>query len=290
MLGEHDGPEEWVPASDGIRVAVMDATWHTGMQRTIAGASDLRCKIQLDGQSQLSMGDSTDTLGSDGKLTFLYKPVGCIKREVVVPGVSERSLTFVFPVFKESLAGYTRDDPAVDRVLRSFNSDIMMRRLKTSAPILTKASSLLGLNRSARSFARLRRSKLDELACLVLDLFVESFLEDRSCALTARECRQINDARDILLANLADPPSLTALAASVGTNRTKLNQGFNLLMGMPVYRFLQRERMLSAKTWLETESFSISDVAEACGYEHVSNFSNAFKAYYGHTPSSLRER
>lgn len=287
MLGVSDGLEEWVSASDGIHAAMMDATWDNGLKRTIEGAADLRCKIQLDGLAHYTMGDSIDTVGTDGKLTFLYKPIGSTKHEFIVPGVAERSITFVFPILDDSLAGYGRNDPAVDAVLRALDGDIVMRRPKASAPIWSKAGAVLDLDRSGRCFDRLRRSKLDELACIVLDCFLESFTDQRPSELTTRERRQVMDARDLLLADLVSVPSLTELASIVGTNRTKLNQGFNTLFGMPVYRFLQRERMLAARTWLEEGTRSVGDVAEACGYEHVSNFSNAFKSYHGITPSSL---
>lgn len=281
--------EEWVDASDGVQAALMDATWQHGIRRTIHGSSDLRCKIQLAGQAHYQVGGSTKTLGADSKLTFLYKPLGCAKQEIIEPGTLDRSITLVFPIAEESLAGIGREDAAVDKVLRSIRGDVVMRRFRMSPATWGIAGAVLATDRMTHCFSRLRRSRIDELACVVLDMFLESFLDSSQPNLSTRERRQISDARDLLLSDLANPPSLNALAASVGTNRTKLNKGFNTLFGMPVYQYLQRERMLSAKIWLENEGRSVSEVAEACGFEHVSNFSNAFKAYHGRTPSSLRD-
>jgi AraC-like DNA-binding protein len=282
--------EEVVAASEGIQAALLDATWETGADRTIEGSSDLRCKLQLAGKAQYCVGNSSETLSADSKLTFLYKPVGAFKRELISPGTFERSITLVFPCLEESLAGYTREDAAVNKVLGSLKGDVVMRRFQTSATTWRIAASILAMDRSSRSFDRLRRSRIDELACIVLDMFLESFLDERQASLSARERRQIGDAHDLLMANLANPPSLAVLAASVGTNRTKLNQGFNEIFGAPVYQLLHQRRMAAARSWIEGQGRSVSEVAEACGYEHVSNFSNAFKAYHGRTPSSLRQR
>lgn len=288
LLDGQNELEEWVAASDGVSAALVDARWHRGIERTIEGSSDLRCKIQLAGKAHYEFGGSTETLAADSKLSFLYKPIGARKQEIVEPGTFERSITLVFPVQEDSLAGYSRDDAAVDKVLQSINGDVIMRRFQMLPTTWAIAGAILSCDRDARSFDRLRRSRIDELACIVLDMFLESFIDERPFSLSARERRQINEARELLLANFANPPSLNALAASVGTNRTKLNRGFNALFGMPVYQLLQRERMIFARNCLEIDGRSVGDVAEACGFEHVSNFSNAFKAYHGLTPSSLR--
>jgi AraC-like DNA-binding protein len=271
-----------------VQAAVVNSVWHSGIERQIEGSADLRCKLQLAGSADYSFQGANQRFDANTQLTFLYKPTGCVKTETIRPGTFERSITFVFPTLEESLAGYGRDDAAVDMALSSMRSDLMMKQLALAPYAWNVAASVLDADKQARCFQRLRRSRIDELACLCLDHFLDSFDRRPNAGLTARERRQILDARELLLANVATPPNLNALALAVGTNRTKLNRGFNALFGMPAYQLLLCKRMELARSWIENEGRSIADVAEACGYEHVSNFSNAFKTFHGRTPSSLR--
>lgn len=265
----------------------MDAVWHDGVDRAIPGVSDLRCKLQLSGSAHYSTGDGFETVGVSHHLNFLYKPEGAVKREHIDPGTVEKSITFAIPVLDDSFGGYGREDPVVDGAIRSFGSRLMSRRLRMPSTAWGIASSILTLDRTTRGFERIRRARVDELACIALDVFLDSFQDERLPDLTARERRQIGEARDLLVADLCEPPPLNRLAATVGTNRTKLNRGFNALFGMSVYQYLLNARMTTAHSQL-CEGRSIGEVAEACGYEHVSNFTKAFKAFYGVTPSIVR--
>ncbi|OQW74543.1 MAG: hypothetical protein BVN33_07690 [Proteobacteria bacterium ST_bin13] len=279
--------EEWVNASAGIQAAVVDTVWTDGIDRVIPGASDLRCKLQLTGCAHYSTGDGFELVGPGHDLNFLYKPEGAVKHEHIDAGTAEKSITFAFPVLYDSFGGYGREDPLVDQVMGAMAGQVISRRVRMPSSAWGIAASILALDRHARGFDRIRRARIDELACIALDVFLDSFQHERLADLTARERRQISEARDLLVANLGNPPPLNMLAAMVGTNRTKLNRGFNAMFGMPAYQYLLNARMTTAHALL-CEGRMIGQVAEACGYEHVSNFTNAFKAFHGVTPSVVR--
>lgn len=249
--------------------------------------SDLRCKLQLAGCAHYSTGEGFEMIGAGHELNFLYKPEGALKHEHIDPGVAEKSITFAFPVLDDSFGGYGRDDPIIDKVLQAMSGRVISRRVPMPSTAWSIAASILMLDRQARGFDRIRHARIDELACIALDVFLDSFQHDRPAELTARERRQIGEARDLLVANLNNPPPLNLLATMVGTNRTKLNRGFNAMFGMPAYQYLLNARMITAHRQL-CEGRAIGDVAEACGYEHVSNFTNAFKSFHGVTPSIVR--
>ncbi len=91
-------------------------------------------------------------------------------------------------------------------------------------------------------------------------------------------------ARDRLLANIATPPTLTDLSASVNMTEKKLNAGFKSLFGTTVYETLRNERLEHARLVLESGDLSVKEVAYRVGYNHVSNFITAFKSRYGTSP------
>jgi AraC-like DNA-binding protein len=102
--------------------------------------------------------------------------------------------------------------------------------------------------------------------------------------LSARTRRLIETAREILVASIADPPSIGALADQVGISERALNAGFRSLYGGTVYEVLRDERLAHARMALETGEASIKQVAHRVGYSHVSNFSTAFARRYGMPP------
>lgn len=109
--------------------------------------------------------------------------------------------------------------------------------------------------------------------------------EPRPCW-TSREIAQFRDAREILLARLQNPPTVTELARMVGTNGRKLGAGFNDLFGMPVYAFVKGQRLETAKVMLESGETSVAIVARTLGYQ-PQHFSTEFKRRFGMSPSQF---
>ena len=94
-------------------------------------------------------------------------------------------------------------------------------------------------------------------------------------------------ARDRLLADLANPPDLNALARDCGTNRTSLQHFFRATLGMSVYGYLREQRLQLARALLAEGGHSIDRVAALVGYSQGHNFTRAFKQRFGLVPSQL---
>lgn len=92
-------------------------------------------------------------------------------------------------------------------------------------------------------------------------------------------------ARDTLLADLADPPGLDALAHGCGTNRTRLGQLFQTHLGMSVFGYLREQRLLHARTLLEQGRHTVEAVALAVGYSSGRDLARAFKRRFGVAPT-----
>lgn len=98
----------------------------------------------------------------------------------------------------------------------------------------------------------------------------------------------VYQARDQLLANLQNPPSLDQLARNLGTNRTKLGQAFRARLGLSVFGYLRRQRLISASHLLRETPLTIKQIAARVGYRNSRDFAVAFKAYFSVTPSEYR--
>jgi AraC-like DNA-binding protein len=98
------------------------------------------------------------------------------------------------------------------------------------------------------------------------------------------EMEKIKEARDIIIENMIDPPSLKSLAKLVGTNEFKLKVGFKSVFSKTVYGYLSDYRMEQARNLLTVENSRIKEVAVQVGYSNPSHFIAAYKRKYGITP------
>ena len=96
--------------------------------------------------------------------------------------------------------------------------------------------------------------------------------------------QKIRKAKDIIIANMAEPPSLQELANEIGLNIKKLKEGFKQIYGDTVYSFLFDYKMEHARRLLETNQYNVNEVGLKVGYSTASHFIAAFKKKFGTTP------
>lgn len=101
---------------------------------------------------------------------------------------------------------------------------------------------------------------------------------------------RLRRARDLLLADLSEPPGLPALARATGMSVTRLERGFRQLFGTSVYGLFQQERMADARRRLLDGGESVTRIAVELGYTNTSHFAAAFRKQYGVNPSALKRR
>ena len=131
--------------------------------------------------------------------------------------------------------------------------------------------------------------KAIEILSLALDMLAERRRIDggRRTAnpLSGRDRQRLQSARDLLIADLENPPNLRDLARQIGLNENKLKQGFRELFGNSVYATLQEHRMRTAARMLEDGDVSVTDAALAVGYANPAHFAKVFRRYFGTSPS-----
>jgi AraC family transcriptional activator of pyochelin receptor len=100
------------------------------------------------------------------------------------------------------------------------------------------------------------------------------------------DLNKIQEAKDRLLASIDDPPSLASLARQVGTNTTKLTEGFRRVFGTTAFDILRKERIIRARQTLEEGKMNVTETAHHLGYSDSSHFIREFVKYYGTTPGT----
>ncbi|MGB5942080.1 MAG: AraC family transcriptional regulator [Leeuwenhoekiella sp.] len=99
---------------------------------------------------------------------------------------------------------------------------------------------------------------------------------------------QLTKARDILKNNIENPPSLAELSEEIGYNTTKLKKEFKAYFGVPVFKYLQNERLAQAHRLISQNKATVQEAAWQVGYDSLSSFSNAFTRKFGYRPSRIK--
>ncbi|MDA7602753.1 AraC family transcriptional regulator [Flavobacteriaceae bacterium] len=95
---------------------------------------------------------------------------------------------------------------------------------------------------------------------------------------------KIKMAKEIIIKNFENPPSLKELSTEVEIPLKNLKTGFKQIYGNTVFGFLTDYKMNTASKMLSTRSFNVNEVSTHLGYSSSSHFINVFKKKFGITP------
>jgi AraC-like DNA-binding protein len=101
---------------------------------------------------------------------------------------------------------------------------------------------------------------------------------------TEENVEKIKKVKQIVISNIAEPPSLQELADEVGLSLSKLKEGFKHIYGESVFNFLLDYKLEYARKMLLTKKYNVSEISLQVGYSTASHFISAFKKKYGTTP------
>ncbi len=132
------------------------------------------------------------------------------------------------------------------------------------------------------------KAKVYELMSLYFNKDEETDLEQCPFLVDEDSVRRIRNAKSIIIARMAEPPSLPALAQEIGLSLKKLKEGFKQLYGTSVYGFLLDYKMEMARNLLTTGQHNVNEIGLKLGYSSASHFIEAFKKKYGTTPKKYR--
>lgn len=128
------------------------------------------------------------------------------------------------------------------------------------------------------------KAKFYELLSLYFNKSEDADIEQCPFLVDEQNVLKIRKAKDIIISNITEPPSLQELANEVGLNLKKLKEGFKQIYGDSVYSFLFDYKMEVSRKLLETKEYNVTEVGLKVGYSTSSHFIAAFKKKYGTTP------
>ena len=128
------------------------------------------------------------------------------------------------------------------------------------------------------------KAKVLEILALYFNRTEEADLERCPYLADDENVRKIRKAKDLLIAEMNEPPTLEVLAERISIPVGRLKEGFKQLYGDSVFGFLLDYKLDYARKLLLSQSYSVGEVAARVGYSTASHFIAAFKKKFGVTP------
>ncbi len=128
------------------------------------------------------------------------------------------------------------------------------------------------------------KGKVYELISLYFNKTEDTDLEQCPYLADDQNIRKIRQAKEIIVAEMNEPPTLEHLAKTIDLPLKRLKEGFKQLYGDSVYGFLLQHKMEFARKLLLSNKYSVGEIGLRVGYSTPSHFIAAFKKKYGTTP------
>ncbi len=103
------------------------------------------------------------------------------------------------------------------------------------------------------------------------------------------ETKFLKKVQGLVIANLSDPNfGVEELAMAISMHRSSLTRKLSELNGQSPSDMIEDMRMQKAWDMITSSDMPISQITFEVGFTELSNFSRAFKRYFGDSPSNIR--
>ena len=122
-------------------------------------------------------------------------------------------------------------------------------------------------------------------------VFISEFLKtNKPLSSDSTSPNIIRNITEYMYSNLAEPLTLTSVAADLHITRSSLNAVFNKYIGMTFASFLKNLRIEKATTLILKGDLNVTETAYACGFGSLRSFNRAFLARMHCTPSQYKKK
>jgi|TARA_R110002073_G_scaffold255568_2_gene418081 AraC-like DNA-binding protein len=134
------------------------------------------------------------------------------------------------------------------------------------------------------------KSKVRELLSHWLLNFTQCPEPDPTLLATVQNTEKFQKVFDLLKTHYISPPPTKEISRLIGLNQTTLRRGFRATYGKSISSHCLEKRMNRACELLLSKRMNISQISDDLGYAHSTNFTSAFKKYFGVLPKDFRAK
>ncbi|KAM3097195.1 helix-turn-helix transcriptional regulator [Phormidesmis sp. 146-35] len=180
---------------------------------------------------------------------------------------------------------------ALQALVRRFDQEYYSRSGVATLPMQTIAKQILHCPYQGIAKRMYLESKVLELMALLITQQIEIQTGERQISLLRPDqIERLHNAKETLLHQLQNPPTLMQLARQVGLNECTLKRGFREVFGKTVYGYVRDHRMKQARSLLEVGEMNITEVARVIGFRDRSAFALAFRKHFGVNPKDYQKQ
>ncbi|GGH71094.1 MAG: AraC family transcriptional regulator [Bacteroidetes bacterium] len=273
---------ELIRVSEGITLVKIenDGSEPFVIQRDMP-KSVIQFYFALEGQSTFKFGPTYQLQLQEGKNFFFYNPEKELPVNITVnPGAKHVFLFLTIDRVHELFVEDAAELPFLssENINRKFYDE---RQIASQTIVVL--NQLFNTHLSPQAQKLFYKGKVYELLSFY---FSAREVDTVSCPFLNDEdnVRKIKLAKEFLMKNMANPPSIKDLAREVGLNEYRLKVGFKEVYGNTVYGYLLDHKMDHSRSLLDSGKYKVNEVAYALGYTNPSHFITAFKKKFGITP------
>lgn len=207
----------------------------------------------------------------------------------------------------ENTQGYREfEDKSIEQIRLILDEDFLQRNLKKSllekyfidkhkylnlikfSPTLLESKIIIDEIQNCQLQGELKNIFIQSKSLELLHIELSKLeTKDNKILLDDYDKEAIYKAKEILIQNMQNPPSIVELAKLVHINEFKLKQGFKEVFQTSPYKLLLKYKMTEAKNMLQSGEYNINEVANFIGYKYASNFTTAFFKEFAVLPKEL---
>ena len=218
----------------------------------------------------------------EGKFLTLYNP----EKHLTIDAIAAKNskvISVLIPIveFHKLFSSSSSDIPFFEN--KSLNQKHYSENLISNSILIVLNQIIKNdMDNSTRSL--LYKAKIYELFSLIFKKTKEIDLDQCPFLNNDENLKKIAKAKDVILKDIKNPPSLIELSKTIDLSLKNLKKGFKEIYGKPVYKYLFDFKMERAKQLLSNGNLNVNEVSYDLGYSSSSHFIAAFKKKYGITP------
>ncbi|MRI33482.1 AraC family transcriptional regulator [Endozoicomonas sp. OPT23] len=169
------------------------------------------------------------------------------------------------------------------------NIKISQKNCEADRDRITCHGTLSATNLALEILASLHSTELAQTVAEQLQLSVSSrFQRSHEKQIIQRKQPQIEEAIELMEANIEEPLGADELASLVGISRRQLERLFRKHLDTVPSKHYLKLRLEQARKLLQETVTPVVEVGIACGFSNASHFSTAYKNHFGKTPREER--
>ncbi len=243
----------------------------------------IRFHFCLKGSANLNYNQGQYSRGlNEDDVMFVYNPEKALPLDIEVHAHSSTvSLLIALRKFHQL---FSRDASYIDFLKEEERHKKYYRESSITPAMAVVLSQVLNFNLHPSVQPIYLKGKVYELIGLYFNR--PETVDTEQCPFLVDEdgVRKIKHAKEIIIAHMAEPPTLKALAEEIGLGLKKLKEGFKEVYGETVFGFLFNYKMDYAQKLLESGKYNVNEVGLQVGYSTASHFIAAYKKRFGTTP------